>query len=89
MAEVKRPRGRVANPTEAGLPSSNNIALLDDYLTDYLLERCCKENKIYQALHRNILIRRALEDSIPEGSYDYVLIDSQPSYSLLSTSAIL
>jgi chromosome partitioning protein len=71
------------------LPSSNNISLLDEYLTDYLLERGCKENKIYQAHHRNILIQRVLEETIPEGSYDYVLIDSQPNYSLLSTSAIL
>ncbi len=71
------------------LPSSNNISLLDEYLTDYLLERGCKENKIFQAHHRNILIRRVLEKVIPEGAYDYVLIDSQPNYSLLSTSAIL
>jgi chromosome partitioning protein len=71
------------------LPSSNNISLLDEYLTDYLLERCCKENKIYQALHRNVLIRRVLEEVIPEGAYDYVLIDSQPNYTLLSTTAIL
>lgn len=77
------------NPHIDILPSSNNISLLDEYLTDYLLERCCKENKIYQAQHRNVLIRRVLEEAIPEGSYDYVLIDSQPNYSLLSTSAIL
>jgi cellulose biosynthesis protein BcsQ len=71
------------------LPSSNNISLLDEFLTDYLLERCCKENKIYLALHRNVLIQRVLEEAIPEGAYDYVLIDSQPNYSLLSTTAIL
>jgi chromosome partitioning protein len=77
------------NPHIDILPSSNNISQLDEYLTDYLLERCCKENTIYQAQHRNVLIRRVLEEAIPEGSYDYVLIDSQPNYSLLSTSAIL
>jgi len=71
------------------LPSSNNISQLDERLTDYLLQRSCQEGKVYRSLHRNIIIKRVLEGYIREGNYDYVLIDSQPNYSLLSTTAIL
>ncbi len=71
------------------LPSSNNISQLDERLTDYLLQRSCQEHKVYQSLHRNIIIKRVLEAYIRNGSYDYILIDSQPNYSLLSTTAIL
>ena len=71
------------------LPSSNNISLIEEYLTDYLLARTFGENKIYQAMHRNMIIKKVLEKYINPKDYDYVLIDSQPNYSLLSTTSII
>ncbi|MCL5071784.1 MAG: ParA family protein [Actinobacteria bacterium] len=71
------------------LPSSNNISLIEEYLTDYLLARTFNENKIYQAMHRNMIIKKVLEQYISPGDYDYVIIDSQPNYSLLSTTSII
>ncbi len=71
------------------LPSSNNISLMEEYLTDYLLTRTFDENRIYQALHRNMIIKKVLEQYISPEDYDYVIIDSQPNYSLLSTTSII
>src|SRR3972149_7200217 len=71
------------------LPSSNNISLIEEYLTDYLLTRTFDENKIYQAMHRNMIIKKVLELYISPEDYDYVIIDSQPNYSLLSTTSII
>ena len=71
------------------LPSSNNISLLEEYLTDYLLKRTASENTIYQSFHRNIIIKQILEDYINSENYDFVIIDSQPNYSLLSTSSLI
>lgn len=71
------------------LPSSNNISLIEEYLTDYLLTRTFNENKIYQAMHRNMIIKKVLEKYISPEDYDYVIIDSQPNYSLLSTTSII
>src|SRR3972149_5607192 len=71
------------------LPSSNNISLIEEYLTDYLLTRNFDENKIYQAMHRNMIIKKVLELYISPEDYDYVIIDSQPNYSLLSTTSII
>jgi chromosome partitioning protein len=71
------------------LPSSNNISLIEEYLTDYLLARTFDENKIYQAMHRNTIIKKVLEQYISSEDYDYVIIDSQPNYSLLSTTSII
>lgn len=71
------------------LPSSNNISLIEEYLTDYLLTRTFDENKIYQAMHRNMIIKKVLEHYINPEDYDYVIIDSQPNYSLLSTTSII
>jgi chromosome partitioning protein len=71
------------------LACSNNISQIEEYLTDYLLERKGKDNRTYQALHRNILIKKLLDEQICGAHYDCVLIDSQPNYSLLSTTAIL
>ena len=71
------------------LPSTNNLSLLEEYLTDYLLERTFTDNKLYQALNRNKLIKRILEEYVDDDSYDYILIDSQPNYSLLSTTSII
>ena len=71
------------------LPSTNNISLLEEYLTDYLLERTSRDNKLYQAINRNKLVKRILEEYIGDDNYDYILIDSQPNYSLLSTTSII
>ena len=71
------------------LPSSNNISLIEEYLTDYLMTRTFDENKIYQAMHRNMIIKKVLEQYINPEDYDYVIIDSQPNYSLLSTTSII
>jgi chromosome partitioning protein len=71
------------------LPSSNNISLLEEYLTDYLLDKTFYENKIFQSSDRNLIIKEVLEQFINPGKYDYVLIDSQPNYSLLSTTSII
>jgi chromosome partitioning protein len=71
------------------LPSTNNISLLEEYLTDYLLERTSDDMKLYQATNRNKLVKRILEEYIGDDKYDYVLIDSQPNYSLLSTTSII
>ncbi|MBM3705830.1 MAG: ParA family protein [Actinobacteria bacterium] len=71
------------------LPSSNNISLLEEYLTDYLLDRTFYENKIYQSSDRNVVIKEVLEQYINPEKYDYILIDSQPNYSLLSTTSII
>jgi len=71
------------------LPSSNNISLIEEYLTDYLLTRTHDENKVYQAMNRNMIIKKVLEQYISPKDYDYVIIDSQPNYSLLSTTSII
>jgi len=71
------------------LPSSNNISLLEEYLTDYLLQRTSDEKHLYKSYHRNIIIRQILEQYIDPENYDFVIIDSQPNYSLLSTSSLI
>jgi chromosome partitioning protein len=71
------------------LPCSNNISQVEEYLTEYLLQRTGDENRLYQARHRNVLIIRFLDEHINSRHYDYVLIDSPPNYSLLSTTALL
>jgi chromosome partitioning protein len=71
------------------LPSSNNMSQLEEYLTDYLLQKSDRENLQYRALHRNILIKQLLDEQIRKSNYDFVLIDSLPNYSLLSTTAII
>ncbi|MBM3701266.1 MAG: ParA family protein [Actinobacteria bacterium] len=71
------------------LPSSNNISLLEEYLTDYLLKRTSSENNLYQSFHRNIIIKQILDEYINKQNYDFVIIDSQPNYSLLSVSSMI
>jgi chromosome partitioning protein len=70
------------------LPSSNNISLLEEYLTDYFLDKTFYENKIYSSSSRVFVINDILEKFIP-AVYDYVVIDSQPNYSLLSSAALV
>lgn len=71
------------------LPASNNISLIEEYLTDFLFNKSLTENKIYKASYRNTIIKDILEDSLDENDYDYIVIDSQPNYSLLSTASII
>jgi chromosome partitioning protein len=71
------------------IPSSNNLSLLDEYLTEYLLEKVHQEKKLYKSDCRNRIIKEALDKYIDPEKYDYVLIDSQPNYSLLSASSII
>lgn len=71
------------------LASSNNISLVEEYLTDYLLNKTLKEQKVYKASYRNMMIRNIFEESISDGDYDYIVIDSQPNFSLLSTTSII
>ncbi|MGZ5511130.1 MAG: ParA family protein [Nitrososphaeraceae archaeon] len=71
------------------LPSSNNISLLEEYITDYLLNRTFNYRKLYQSILRNKIIKDILDEYINEGDYDYVVIDSQPNYSLLSITSII
>ncbi|MDD5622140.1 MAG: ParA family protein [Actinomycetota bacterium] len=71
------------------LPASNNISLIEEYLTDFLLNKSLTENKIYKASYRNNIIKDILEDSLDENDYDYIVIDSQPNFSLLSTTSII
>ena len=71
------------------LPSTNNMSLLEEYLTDYLLERTFQDNRLYQAINRNKLIKNILDENVRDYNYDYILIDSQPNYSLLSTTSII
>ena len=71
------------------IPSSNNLSLLDEYLTEYLLDKVHQEKKLYTSDSRNRIIKEALDKYIDPEKYDYVLIDSQPNYSLLSASSII
>jgi chromosome partitioning protein len=71
------------------LPSSNNISLAEEFLTDYLLQRSLSEQKVYRAFYRNMLIRKILDTNIGKNDYDYVVIDSQPNFSLLSVTSII
>jgi len=71
------------------LPSSNNISLVEEYLTDYLINKTFSEHKVYKALNRNRMIRNIFEENISENHYDYIVIDSQSNFSLLSTTSII
>ena len=71
------------------IPSSNNLSLLDEYLTEYLLDKVHQEKKLYTSDSRNRIIKEALNKYIDTEKYDYVLIDTQPNYSLLSASSII
>jgi chromosome partitioning protein len=71
------------------IPSSNNLSLLDEYLTEYLLDKVNQEKKLYTSDSRNRIIKEVLDKYIDPEKYDYILIDSQPNYSLLSASSII
>ena len=71
------------------LPSSNNIALIEEYLTDYLLKKSFKEQKMYKAIYRNTILYELLKENINEDDYDYIVIDAQPNFSLLSATSLI
>jgi len=71
------------------LPSSNNISLLEEYLADYLIDKTFTERKIHKAIYRNEIIKNIFEEKIDHSDYDYVVIDSQPNFSLLSTTSLI
>jgi cellulose biosynthesis protein BcsQ len=71
------------------LPSSNNISLAEEYLTDYLLNKTLSEKKIYKASYRNTIIKDIFEENINGSDYDYIIMDSQSNFSLLSTTSII
>ncbi|MDD8027707.1 MAG: ParA family protein [Acidobacteriota bacterium] len=71
------------------LPCSNNFSQVEEYLTDYIIERVNRETRKLQSRYRNLFLKQLLDEIILESHYDYVLIDSQPNYSLLSTTALL
>ncbi len=70
------------------IPSSNNISLLEEYLTDYIIDKTFYDNRIYKSLDRVTIINEILDKYIPD-IYDFVIIDSQPNYSMLSCAAIV
>jgi chromosome partitioning protein len=71
------------------IPSSNNISLIDEYLTDFLINKSVEDGIAYKSTERNLLIKNMLQDIIKPWEYDYLLIDCQPSFSLLSTTALI
>jgi chromosome partitioning protein len=71
------------------LPSSNNISLVEEYLMDVIIKKTGKSSHQHNASYRNRLLRRLFEMSIDDQDYDYVLIDSQPNFSLLSSVALI
>jgi len=71
------------------LPASNNISLIEEYLTDYMIKKSLDGGKAYKAFQRNLIIKYIFEKNIKDDNYDYVLIDSQPNFSLLSTTSII
>ena len=71
------------------IPSSNNISLVDEYVTDFLIEKSVDDNKKYKSHERNLLVRNMLLDVIKPWKFNYLLIDCAPSFSLLSTAALI
>ncbi|MHB1346368.1 MAG: ParA family protein [Candidatus Humimicrobiaceae bacterium] len=71
------------------IPSSNNISLVDEYVTDFLIEKSVDDNKKYKSHERNLLVRDMLLDVIKPWKFNYLLIDCAPSFSLLSTAALI
>jgi chromosome partitioning protein len=69
------------------LPTSYNISLLEEYLTDYLIEKAFYDKELNKSYERVSIINQILKDFIPT-KYDYLIIDSQPNYSLLSNIAL-
>ena len=71
------------------LPCSNNISLIEEYLTNHVANKINDMQIKNPAAERNNIFLKILNTAIKQYEYDYILIDSQPNFSLLSTTAIV
>ena len=71
------------------LPTSNNISVIDEYLTDFLVKKSVEKGVALKSMERNLLLKEMLDKVIKPWEFDYVLIDCQPSFSLLSNTALI
>lgn len=71
------------------LPSSNNISLAEEYLTDTLMKKSDKFSARSGSSHRDILLKNLIKDTVDHTDYDYVLIDSPSNFSLLSSVSLI
>lgn len=71
------------------LPCSNNISLIEEYLTNHVANKTSTQQIKNPAAERNNIFLNILNSALKLYEYDYVLIDSQPNFSLLSTTAIV
>ncbi len=71
------------------LPTSNNISVIDEYLTDFLVKKSVEKGVELKSMERNLLLKEMLDKVIKPWEFDYVLTDCQPSFSLLSNTALI
>ena len=71
------------------LPASNNISLIEEYLTDAIIKKSRESGGHRSSNHRNILLKNLFEKTVDIQDYDFVLIDSQPNFSLLSSTSLI
>ncbi len=71
------------------LPTSNNISVIDEYLTDFLVRKSVEKGVALKSMERNLLLKEMLDRVIKPWEFDFVLIDCQPSFSLLSNTALI
>lgn len=71
------------------LPCSNNISLIEEYLTNHVVNKTNIESVKNPSAERNNILLNILSEVVKPYEFDYVLIDSQPNFSLLSTTAIV
>lgn len=58
------------------LPASNNISLIEEYLTDAIIKKSRESGGHRSSNHRNILLKNLFEKTVDMHDYDFVLIDS-------------
>ncbi|MHB1336340.1 MAG: ParA family protein [Candidatus Humimicrobiaceae bacterium] len=71
------------------LPCSNNISLIEEYLTNRVVNKAVSQQIKNPATERNNIFLNILNSTVKPYEYNYILIDSQPNFSLLSTTAIV
>jgi len=71
------------------LPASNNISIIEEYLTDFLVKKSIEQGKALKPLERNLFLKDMMNMVIKPWEFDFVLIDCQPSFSLLSNTALV
>jgi chromosome partitioning protein len=71
------------------LPASNNISVIEEYLTDFLVKKSIEQGKALKPLERNLFLKDMMDMVIKPWEFDFVLIDCQPSFSLLSNTALV